>query len=385
MEEERLVLSELPFGKIILDYLKDDEVTDIQIWGGDLWYTAHKNTELVKGGRHKADLSSYPKEDIDAFNDSIYKLGRQLAIKMKKSFNEGDPFIDGETDYQGKYLVRIDISDGSVDAYGVPAINIRKLPYNLVIDDTTMISDNYASKNILDLFEVIVKSGNTFCAIGPTGTGKTTLLKYLIRHIPDGTDENGNTDLGDAQAIITMEDTLEAWIKHIYPYKNVQAFKTNQYADYKKMIYHSLRMNPDWLIISEVRGEEVLELFEAISTGHKAMTSLHADSAQSLPDRMVEMSKLTGQGAERVYIQAHRSIDIGAYIHMWYDNDGVHRMISEVCEYYIDSDNKPHEHLIAYYDFEKGEYKYEKIKSPKIRRRIIQNRTSIRKIKEVFW
>ena len=45
--EEKFVLSELPFGKIILDYLKDDEVTDIQIWGGDLWYTAHKNTELV--------------------------------------------------------------------------------------------------------------------------------------------------------------------------------------------------------------------------------------------------------------------------------------------------------------------------------------------------
>jgi len=380
-------LDQINFGKIILDYMSDPEMTDIEIWEDELWYTCRRDSLIGKGGRHKANFEErYSLEEISEFHECVSGIGRQLSILMKHPFNENAPFLDGETDYKGRALIRINVMDGSITSNGKLAIGIRIIPYQVSINRKMMIEEEYVSKEILDLFEACVYSKNVFCAIGPTGTGKTTLLKYLIRYIPDGVNrDTGNQDYGDAQAIITMEDTLEAWIKKIYPTKNVLALKTNNHIGYSEMIKYSLRQFPDWIIISECRAEEVITLLESISTGHAAMTSIHAESAQALPDRMVEMSKHTGQAAERIYLQAHRSIDIGAYIHMWYDKDGVHRKITEVCEYYVDNDGKAHQHLIANYNFETNEYEYEPIRSEKIRRRMIQTKTNIEKIRDIFW
>ncbi len=155
-----------------------------------------------------------------------------------------------------------------------------------------------------------------FC--GATGTGKTTTLNVLSRHIPE------------EERIITIEDTPELRLmqKHVVTLQSKSANIEGKGAiSIRELFVNSLRMRPDRIIIGEVRSEEMLDLIQAISSGHSgSLAIVHADSPEDCFNRMVTMMLMSGiqLSTEEIRRQVARAMDMIVYIELF--PDGVRRI-----------------------------------------------------------
>lgn len=365
-EQSTFTFEQIDFGSVLTKLLQQDTITDIMLWENEVWIT-----DIIKG-HYRYDLSVHSDEEIEMLEQLLFKIPRQIAIRMQTTYNEGNPILDGEAEYLHYSQLRFSAIHESLCDSKYPAIAIRKTMVGLRINEQTMIDNCYADSFFLSLMEAMVYCGCNVMIGGETGSGKTELLKYIARYICN------------QEAIITMEDTLEVYLKRLYPDKNVLGLKTNEHYGFLELLRCCLRQNPDWILVSETRGQEVKELCEAAGTGHHLLSTIHTDSAQSIPYRMIDMAKAEGLEADRLFRLIHQYIHIGIYIHYYNDEYGSHRKISEVCEFYIDENGKPQSHLIYYYDYQKNQYLTSDIRSKKIHMKLAQNKAVIPLLEGVF-
>ncbi|MBR3250943.1 MAG: Flp pilus assembly complex ATPase component TadA [Erysipelotrichaceae bacterium] len=363
--QNRFELADIEFGHILNHLLESGTITDIEIRSNGVW-----TTDITKG-RTRLDTSGFTPEQIDEFYDIVGKLPQQLSHRMVVNYNEGNPILDAEAIYKNKGLLRINAIHETITGNSA-GIAIRLTPYNLRLSRKNILNSGYAPRPYLWLMKALIKAGCNSIFAGITGAGKTEALKFFARYIPPN------------DAIITIEDTREAYLELLYPQKDVLALKSSETQNFEHLIRASLRQNPDWILVSEARGREILELNEAVGTGHKIITTIHSDGVMNIPYRMVDMAKVDGQEADRLFRQIHNNIDVGAYIHYFNDEEGSHRKITEVAEYYIDEDNKPVQHMICEFDYQANDYVYHKIESPKIIRKLMRSKTDTGRMKGLF-
>ncbi len=159
-----------------------------------------------------------------------------------------------------------------------------------------------------DYLRCMVAERRGFVISGGTGTGKTTLLNALL----------GLCD-GD-ERLILLEDTPELAPRH----EQVISLKTRApnsegagEVTLGDLIVQALRMGPDRLVVGECRGAEVVHLLTAMNTGHRgAGTSLHANSAQAVPRRLVALGALAGLDSRTLAL--HTATAIERIIHLEY-------------------------------------------------------------------
>ena len=119
--------------------------------------------------------------------------------------------------------------------------------------------------------------------------------------------------------------------------------KTNNIASYTDVLVTCMRQNPIWILLSEVRsGEAVLAVRNSISSGHHILSTIHADKASSIPMRMYSLLE-SSQDIEQFLGSIHRYVQIGIYVKGYFSKvlNRFQREIIEVCEFYVDEDNKP--------------------------------------------
>ena len=117
--------------------------------------------------------------------------------------------------------------------------------------------------------------------------------------------------------------------------------KTNNIASYSDVLVTCMRQNPKWILLSEVRSAEaVLAVRNSISSGHYILSTIHADKAASIPNRMYSLLE-TNQDIEQFLKSIYRYIQIGVYIRGYQDKVTKRfvREIGEVTEFYVDKDN----------------------------------------------
>lgn len=357
---------DIQFGKILSELINIDTITDIELRCGEVWLVD------IKKGRYKYNLEDRPEEERKELDIVLEKLPRQIAIRMEEKYNEGNPIIDGECVYKDEGQLRINAIYNSLTGTDYPGIAIRKTTYGLRIDDDNIFDNDYVTKDFLNLMEVVLGSGCNVMITGLTGSGKTELLKYLARYIKKN------------EAIITIEDTFEAYLKRIYPEKEVLALKSSEKQTFSHLIRACLRQNPDWIMVSETRGEEVKDLMDAVGTGHHLISTIHSDSAINIPYRMVDMAKVDGYEATRMFRQIHQNINIGVYIHYYNDDDGSHRQVTEVSEFYTDPNGDPKSHLIYRFDYDKNKFVSECIVGEQTINKIKRCKIDTSKIKGIF-
>lgn len=136
-------------------------------------------------------------------------------------------------------------------------------------------------RRIVEFLELAVKSHRNIVIAGPTGSGKTTLTKSLIRSIDQ------------SERIITIEDTPELFLDefpnkvHLF-YKNIKGSAFTS----KDALASCVRMKPDRILLAELRGPETLDYIESLNTGHPgSITSIHANSAIDVFARLVSLAK----------------------------------------------------------------------------------------------
>jgi len=310
MQEDN-VFAQIDFG-LLKQYLDDDDVTDISYSnGGQLWLKT-----LSKG--------IFRVENSQVNNAMIEKMAFQCANAMGTTFNMAHPFLDAES-----VELRLNFVHDSIAKNGVAAV-LRKTPAKIRLEKEKILADNYIT---LDIHELLIKCVEGHCNIivcGETGSGKTEFVKYLAAH----TKEN--------EKLITIEDTLELHLDRIFPHRDIVAMKTNNIASYSDVLVTCMRQNPKWILLSEVRSAEaVLAVRNSISSGHYILSTIHADKAASIPNRMYSLLE-TNQDIEQFLKSIYRYIQLGVYIRGYQDKvtKRFQREIAEVTEFYVTDDNE---------------------------------------------
>lgn len=286
-------------------YVEDENITDINYNGKHLWI------DHLKKGRY-----------CEPFDDEEFI--RQFCFKMANyvncSFNYSSPIIEAET----KDL-RISIVHESIAKSG-HSISIRKTPAILRLIDNKMIKEKYATADVLKLLKKMVEHHCNILVSGLPSSGKTELVKYLTKFIPDN------------ERIITIEDTLELRAHDIYESKDVVALRVNDRFNYVDAIKASLRQRPDWILVSEVRSHEVIHLLESISTGTHLLSTIHAYDALRIPKRILHLFKEIEISNKTLLNNIHESIDFGIHLEAEITKSGVRRFIKQIVSFDVVND-----------------------------------------------
>lgn len=243
-------------------------------------------------------------------NRIIAPLGRRI--------DESNPMVDAR------------LPDGSRFNAIIPplcltgaAVTIRKFGAEKLSVDDIVKKFNSLSVPIRDFLYACVLGRMNVIISGGTGSGKTTLLNVLSEFIPDG------------ERIITIEDAAELQLKKEHWCRlesrpaNVEGVGEVTLRD---LFVNTLRMRPDRIVIGECRGPEVLDMLQAMNTGHDgSMTTLHANSTRDVLIRMSSMILLSGIELPMRAINEMMSSAINVVVHMARFTDGS-RKITGVTE-----------------------------------------------------
>lgn len=261
---QKLDITESLFG-VIYPYIIDDNVTDIKWNGKTLWIN-----DITKG-RYVAKDERGNNLTIDEKWLSIFTT--KIANSMNVNFNNSSPSMQAETDE-----LRIHAVHRFVSGEEKYALAIRKTPSVSRLANKDLIKEKYVDEITNAIMPAMIRARMSGCVIGDVGAGKTELEKYLCGFIPE-------TD-----GIITVEDTLEMKLPKLYPNKDIYSLKVTESYTSVDAIRDALRLLVKWLILSEARGREIVQVMEAASTGCCAMTSVHAENVWEIPDRMLNMA-----------------------------------------------------------------------------------------------
>lgn len=311
------MFSQIDFGPLT-DYLNNDDITDISYSNsGQVWIKT-----LSKG--------LFRVENQAVNNAFMEKLAFQCANVMGKTFNMAHPFLDAE----GAEL-RLNFVHDSIARNGI-AVLIRKTPAKIRLEKEKLLKEDYISLDIHDFLIQCVQGHCNIIVCGETGSGKTEFVKYLAAHTKED------------EKLITIEDTLELHLDRIFPHRDIVAMKTNNIASYSEVLVTCMRQNPKWILLSEVRSAEaVLAIRNSISSGHYILSTIHADKASSIPNRMYSLLE-TNQDIDQFLKSVYRYIQLGVYIRGYQDKrtKSFHREIAEVTEFYVTEDNKAEYNVI---------------------------------------
>lgn len=290
-----LQLSDDTFG-VLLPFVKDKNITDIRWDGSNLWID-----DLTKG-KHITDIK---------LEDSFIKTFTQRVADLANvNFNNSSPCLGGETDN-----LRISVIHSAVTNTG-ESITIRKTEPECRLDDENIVTTGYSDKQAVDLMKSLVKARCSFVVTGDTGSGKTELIKWLMKSIDD------------KETTLTVEDNFELRAKALRPGFDCTEIKVTDRFTYEDAIKASLRQNTKYLTLSESRGREAVFLLEAASTGCTVFTSIHTLDVKNIPDRFENM---IGESNNDVKNDVFAYFDVGIMIVKKETPNGIIRHINQIC------------------------------------------------------
>lgn len=165
-----------------------------------------------------------------------------------------------------------------------PIVSIRRCGTRpLTIEH--LLKNGALTQEMVTFLAACVKARINILISGGTGSGKTTLLNCLSRYIPH------------TERIATIEDVAELQLQqpHVVMMEARPASKHEEEISIRDLVKNTLRMRPDRIIVGECRGSEVLDMLQAMNTGHEgSLTTIHANSAREALSRMELMIGIGG-------------------------------------------------------------------------------------------
>lgn len=247
--------------------LADDEITDIMVNGPDKVY-AERHGKLQLTGICFRD------------NAHVFAVASRIASAVGRRIDESQPMVDARLSDGSR--VNIAVPPLAIDG---PTITIRKFPAAAVKLDN-LVERGSLSAQMSRFLGLAAFLRLNILVSGGTGSGKTTLLNALSGFIPEG------------ERVVTIEDAAELRFQQ----DHVVRFETRApnvegkgEITMRTLVRNALRMRPDRIIIGEIRGDEVLDLLQAMNTGHDgSMSTLHANSPPEALTRVESMAALAG-------------------------------------------------------------------------------------------
>ncbi|HPN56847.1 MAG TPA: ATPase, T2SS/T4P/T4SS family [Candidatus Omnitrophota bacterium] len=283
------------------EFLEDSDISDIMV-------NSQRQTFIEKKGKlTRTDAKFVSEMQMRSIIDRIIApLGRRI--------DESTPMVDARLQDGSRFNAIIP----PLSLTG-PVITIRKFGRERpTVDD---LLNKYQSIN-LDMrtfLEACVKGRKNIIVSGGTGSGKTTLLNIISTFIPD------------QERIVTIEDAAELrinkrhWIRLESRPANIEG---KGRVPIRTLFMNSLHMRPDRIIVGECRGPEILDMLQAMNTGHDgSMTTLHANSTKDVLVRMSSMILLAGVDLPMRAINEMISTALDIIVHVNRFADGTRKVV----------------------------------------------------------
>lgn len=267
--KEKIKISELVFNRTrkdlsVLQPLADDkEISEIMVNGKDDVFIEKK------GKVQRVDIKLESREELE-------EIIRRISAGVHREINELSPILDARLE-DGS---RVNAVYKNIALNG-PILTIRKFPESR-ITMKELLEYGSITKEASDFLVVLVKAAYNIFISGGTSSGKTTFLNALSNFIPKH------------ERIVTIEDSAELQIHEIENIVKLECRSGNTQergeVTMKHLIKASLRMRPDRIIVGEVRGEEVIDMIQAMNTGHSGSLSTgHGNSPEGMLYRLEAM------------------------------------------------------------------------------------------------
>ena len=190
---------------------------------------------------------------------------------------------------------------------------------------------------MLETLSILTRYGVSICITGETGSGKTTLLMYLAGNI-DNNKRIFCIEEDVREFDLTKRDDNGKVINNVIHTHTRKSGDDKQSVDQDNLLETALTMNPDVIVVSEMKGKEANAAQEASRTGHSVLTTTHAASCRATYKRMVTLCKKAVSMDEKELLElVKEAFPIVVFIQK--DEDNVRR-IKEITECYLDDAEK---------------------------------------------
>ena len=248
--------------------------------------------------------------------EELEEIMRSIAAQVHREINELQPIVDAR------------LPDGSRVsgvyknvAVNGPVLTIRRFSSSYMTM-SSLIEGGAINHTGAALMECLTACGYNIFVSGGTSSGKTTFLNALADYIPP------------AERIIIVEDSSELKLSNVENIVHMECRNANTMGrgqvTMAQLIKASLRMRPDRIIVGEVRGEEVMDMLQAMNTGHSGMSTGHGNSVRGMLQRLETLYMMAmSLDMEAVRLQISSALDI--MVHLERMDDGI-RQVVEICE-----------------------------------------------------
>ncbi|MFV0335781.1 MAG: CpaF family protein [Tropicimonas sp.] len=244
----------------------------------------------------------------------LLRIIDKIVSAVGRRVDESTPYVDAR------------LSDGSRFNAMVPPIaldgalvSIRKFRKDKLSIDDLMALGSF-TEDMATYLQAAVACRLNIVVSGGTGSGKTTTLNALSSFI------------SDAERILTIEDTAELQLQQSHVGRmesrppNVEGKGRVSQRD---CLRNALRMRPDRIIVGETRGDEVIDMLQAMNTGHDgSMTTIHANSARDAVSRLENMVAMAGIEMPLKALRAQIASAVNVIVQISRLHDGTRRMVS---------------------------------------------------------
>src|SRR5574340_1232862 len=247
-------------------------------------------------------------------NAHLMKIIDRIVSRMGRRVDESSPMVDARLPDGSR--VNAIIPPLALDG---PLLSIRRFAVvPLKIDD--LLRFKTLTPQMADILAGLVRAKVNILISGGTGSGKTTLLNVLSANIPAG------------ERVVTIEDAAELQLQQPHVVRletrppNIEG---KGEVTQRALVRNSLRMRPDRIIVGEVRGAEVIDMLQAMNTGHEgSMTTVHANTPRDSLSRLENMVGLAGLSLATKALRQQISSALTAIVHVSRLSDGKRKITS---------------------------------------------------------
>ena len=249
-----------------------------------------------------------------AFKDDAHlrHIIDKIVSQVGRRVDESSPMCDARLADGSR--VNVIIPPLAVDG---PILSIRRFG-KIPIGTDQLLANRTVTAPIFDAMKAAVRAKLNIVISGGTGAGKTTLLNVLSGYI------------GDTERIVTIEDSAELQLQQQHVVRlecrppNVEGKGA---VRQRELVINALRMRPDRIIVGEVRGEEALDMLQAMNTGHDgSMTTIHANTPRDAVARLETMALMSNLNLPEKALRQQIASAIALVIQIARMSDGTRRI-----------------------------------------------------------
>ncbi|MGA2262997.1 MAG: CpaF family protein [Acidobacteriota bacterium] len=244
----------------------------------------------------------------------LMRIIERIVSRVGRRVDESSPMVDARLKDGSR--VNVIIPPLSLDG---PILSIRRFGVN-PLTAADLVANDTMTIEMLELLKACVQGKLNILISGGTGAGKTTLLNVLSAYIPE------------AERIVTIEDAAELQLKQEHVVR-LETRPPNIEGEgavmQRQLVINALRMRPDRIIVGEVRGEEAIDMLQAMNTGHEgSMTTIHANSPRDALSRLETMVSMANFNLPERALRQQIASAIHAVVQISRLPDGARKLMS---------------------------------------------------------